>query len=172
MFNVLSALSSFDATMLTLHPKAAAGMSRRLRFVFVWGWLTATAAIAAEDHGNTLDVRASQTIDLVGMTRVDYYLATPGSITTFLNVVPGRLYVFYFGNGNTTIRRDHAFLENGLDFHPKAGTSVFVGETTTTIRQVTPLFPSDRTPRGSTIVNLMIAAARWVFDLSSRISSP
>jgi uncharacterized membrane protein len=172
MFNVLSALSSLDAMMLRLHPKAPAGILRRLRFVFVWWGLTATAAIAAEHHGNTLDVRALQTIDLAGVTRVDYYLAAPGSITTFSNVVPGRLYVFYFANGNTTIRHDHAFLENGSDLHPKAGTSVFVGETTTTIRQVTPLFPSDRMPRGSTIVNLMIAATHWVFDLISRIPSP
>jgi hypothetical protein len=96
------------------------------------------AAGTAISNAQELNIQEPQVVDLRNISRVNFELDMPGTITSFVNVIPGRLYVFYFGNNNTTITDANAFLANR---NTKAtfisGTSVlFVGESFSSVRQV------------------------------------
>jgi hypothetical protein len=113
-------------------------MNLRVAILFMWALLAPSGALSQADAGRTLQVNSVQTVDLSRATRVDFNLPSRGTITTFSDVVPGRLYVFFFTNGNTTITNDNAHLAGRLkQLNPRAGTSIlFVGENSTLIRQV------------------------------------
>lgn len=85
-----------------------------------------------------LTITAPQLVDLRSINMVIFELEAAGTITSYANVVPGKLYVFYFPNENTTLAGQNALLANGnARANFPANTSVlFVGETQTTVRQV------------------------------------
>lgn len=64
----------------------------------------------------TLALTSGATADLADVEAVTFNYASPTSITTFANVVPGKLYSFRnIGVNAITVTRNNAYLDGGTD---------------------------------------------------------
>lgn len=83
---------------------------------------------------------ASVTIDLSGVDVIYFSQGSASTITGFTGVVVGKLYKFFFLNGNTTIDRSSAWLNGSANQTGTADDVMLVyGRTTTTISQASPM---------------------------------
>lgn len=83
---------------------------------------------------------ASVSVDLSGVDIINFNQNSASTITSFTGVVPGKLYKFYFQNGNTTIDRSAAWLNGSASQTGTADDVMLVyGRTTTTIAQAAPM---------------------------------
>jgi len=91
-------------------------------------------------NGSNKTVTAAGGVDLSNISFVVFSLASPGNITTFSGVTPGKIYTFYFTNGNTTITRTNAYLNGGVN---QTGTQYdvmqVIGIGNTTVAQIAPM---------------------------------
>lgn len=71
-------------------------------------------------YGNVRSVTSGTTVDLGGIDTVEFAHGSATTVTTFANVLPHKIYTFYFTNGNTTIDRTSCFLDGGAN---KTGTA-------------------------------------------------
>lgn len=99
------------------------------------GRLTAAAA-STTDAITTIS--ASGSVNIANSSTVLFDLASPGNITGWSNVIPGKIYVMRSTNGNATITTAGAYLKAGTSKTLTASASmIFVGHTTTLVRQLT-----------------------------------
>lgn len=83
---------------------------------------------------------ASVTIDLSGVDVIYFFQGSASTITGFTGVVVGKLYKFFFLNGNTTIDRSSAWLNGSANQTGTADDVMLVyGRTTATISQASPM---------------------------------
>lgn len=83
------------------------------------------------------DTGAAVNVDLAGVSYVVFNQASPSTIHTFTNAKGGKLYYFWFQNGNTTIDRNNASLIGGASITFTTGQgALFIGEGSA-VRQVT-----------------------------------
>jgi hypothetical protein len=99
------------------------------------------AAIAAAAAGFAIKTitatGATVNVDLDGVSYIVFNQASPSTIHTFANAKGGKLYYFWFQNGNTTIDRNNASLIGGASITFTTGQgAIFIGEGSA-VRQVT-----------------------------------
>ena len=77
---------------------------------------------------------------LAGVDVIYFNHSTPTTIESFSGVVVGKLYLFQFSNGNTTINRTNAVLDGGTNKTGSAGdVMLMVGFSSTSMRQAAPI---------------------------------
>ncbi len=79
---------------------------------------TITGGQRATDRSRT--VTSGTTVDLGDVDNVYFNYASAATVTTWTNVIPGRLYAFYFANGNVTIDRTNSYLNGGSNITTSA----------------------------------------------------
>ena len=77
---------------------------------------------------------------LAGVDVIYFNHSTPTTIESFSGVVVGKLYLFQFSNGNTTINRTNAVLDGGTNKTGSTGdVMLMVGFSSTSMRQAAPI---------------------------------
>lgn len=106
-------------------------------------YTSVTTYVANEQNATPTRVKSvtsGTTVDLSGYDAVSFAHGGATTVTAFTGVKTGKLYTFYFTNGNTTIDRTSAYLDGGTN---KTGTSddvmLMYGRTATTLAQAAPM---------------------------------
>lgn len=85
-------------------------------------------------------VTSGTTVDLGDVDNVYFNYAAPTTVTTWTNVIPGRLYTFFFFNGNVTIDRSNSYLNGGVNITTSANDVVLMlGRPTNVLVQAAPI---------------------------------
>lgn len=144
----MPSIFSVAGSPITTTGTFAVTLASQTQNVIFAGPLTGSAAPTFRSMvDNDLTPIKAKTISTTGATanadvgEASYIVFSPASATTyhtFTNVLVGKLYYFFFSNGNSTVDRNGAYLIGGADITFTSGSgSIFVGESATTVRQVT-----------------------------------